>query len=238
MDKIEKLKELNVLLESGVINQSEFNNLKKHILDGINDTNLDCTSNSKLNSVKIGKQIWTKENLNVDKFCNGEYIPHAKSTDEWLEVGKNKEAAWCYYNSLESNGTKYGKLYNWYAVIDPRVLAPKGWHIPSNREWIELENFLGDQNYAGKKIKSSTGWKDGINATNESGFCGLPGGYRHNDGLFYHIGEFGWWWSSSQSEWKTDFAMFRNAYCKLDSLNDNFDGMFKEVGLSVRCIRN
>lgn len=85
-------------------------------------------------TVKIGDQIWMAENLNVEKFRNYETIPEAKTKSEWEEAGENKQPAWCYYDNDPVNGAKYGKLYNWYAVIDPRGLAPSGWHIPNEAE--------------------------------------------------------------------------------------------------------
>jgi len=107
-------------------------------------------------SVKIGTQTWTTENLNVSTFRNGDPIMEAKTNEEWENAGKNKQPAWCYYENDPKNGAKYGKLYNWYAVNDPRGLAPAGWHVPSDAEWTILETFLGTD--AGKKMKSLSGW--------------------------------------------------------------------------------
>jgi uncharacterized protein (TIGR02145 family) len=107
--------------------------------------------------VTIGHQVWMTKNLDVDKFRNGDPIPQAKTDAEWEAAGKNKEPAWCYYNNDPANGVKYGKLYNWYAVNDSRGLAPVGYHIPSDAEWMQLTDFLGSE--AGSKMKSTTGWK-------------------------------------------------------------------------------
>ncbi len=79
-----------------------------------------------MKEIKIGDQIWSTENLNVDKFRNGDPIPLVKTEDDWEKACDNKEPAWCYYDSDPANGEKYGALYNWYAVIDPRGLAPEG----------------------------------------------------------------------------------------------------------------
>ena len=115
-------------------------------------------SNSFAQSVTIGTQTWTTKNLDVATFRNGDAIPQAK-TDEELEVaGNNKQAAWCYYENNTANGTKYGKLYNWYAVNDYRGLAPAGWHVPTDEEWTVLSTFLGGEDLAGKKMKSTSGW--------------------------------------------------------------------------------
>ena len=108
------------------------------------------------------------ENLNVDKFRNGDIIPEAKTNAEWSDANTNKTPAWCYYDNDPTNGEKHGKLYNWYAVNDSRGLAPTGYKIPTIKELMELE------------------------------FKGLTGGYRNNDGRFCYIGSYGYWWSSSE----------------------------------------
>ena len=126
-------------------------------------------------TVKINNQEWMTENLNVSAFRNGDSIPEAKTDLDWEEAGKKGKPAWCYYANDPANGIKYGKLYNWYAVNDPRGLAPAGWHVPTDAEWTELINSLGGGELAGAKMKSTTGWVDNRTATNESGFSGLPG---------------------------------------------------------------
>ena len=103
-------------------------------------------------TVVIGSQEWMAENLNVERFRNGDLIPQAKSAEEWWKAGVNKQPAWCYYNNEVKNGTVYGKLYNWFAVVDPRGLAPIGWHIPSFHEWQIVIEFLGS-NYAVYVVK-------------------------------------------------------------------------------------
>jgi uncharacterized protein (TIGR02145 family) len=176
----------------------------------------------------------------VSKFRNGDVIPEAKTYEEWRNAGHRGLPAWCYYENKTENGEKYGKLYNWFAVNDPRGLAPDGWHVPSDNEWSILIDFLGGNDIAGKKMKSTSGWnkislfKSG-NGSNESGFTGLPGGYRDNDGSYYDIGTIGYWWSSSES------------YSDYDAWNCNLyynygiasrDGYFKENGLTIRCLRD
>jgi len=110
----------------------------------------------KAQDVTIGTQTWTTKNLDVSKFRNGEAIPLAKTNAEWKSAGENQQPAWCYYENKGENGTTYGKLYNWYAVNDPRGLAPKGYHIPSDDEWTILTQNLGAE--AGTKMKSRSGW--------------------------------------------------------------------------------
>ena len=105
----------------------------------------------------IGTQVWMTKNLDVSTFRNGDPILQAKTDEEWEKAGENKQPAWCYYENDPANGAKYGKLYNWYAVIDSRGLAPVGYHIPSHEEWLKLYyDYLGLD--AGTKMKSKSGW--------------------------------------------------------------------------------
>jgi len=106
-------------------------------------------------SVKIGNQVWMSTNLNVDIYRNGDIIPQVTDPTAWAEL---TTGAWCYYNNDSLKGAIYGKLYNWYAVNDPRGLAPKGWHIPTDEEWITLVNSLGGDTVAGGKMKSTGTW--------------------------------------------------------------------------------
>jgi len=190
-------------------------------------------------TVTIGKQVWMTKNLNVSSFRNGDPIPEAKTEGEWKAYSQAKEPAWCYYDNDSSNGEKYGKLYNWYAVKDKRGLAPAGYHIPTDKEWTVLTNYLGGVEIAGAKMKSSQGWgvKDG-NGTNSSGFSGLPGGDRRDDGSFLGIGNYGGWWSSSEGS-------AGNAWCRTLGWHSggvgrsDFGKVYgKVIGWSVRCLRD
>ena len=111
-------------------------------------------------TISIGKQEWLDSNLAVDTFRNGDAIPEAKTKAAWLKAGKEGKPAWCFYNNDPSNETKYGKLYNWYAVNDPRGLAPDGYQVASEKDWQVLKTFLDDDNNlgAGNKLKSQVGW--------------------------------------------------------------------------------
>lgn len=102
---------------------------------------LTITFTSFTQQVKIGEQIWQKKNLDVSTFRNGDIIPEAKTTEEWLEANENKQAAWCYFDNDKSLSKESGKLYNWYAVNDPRGLAPKGWKVPTFEDYMEIVNF-------------------------------------------------------------------------------------------------
>lgn len=161
------------------------------------------------NTVFINHEGWTIENLITDHFRNGDSIPEAQSEEEWLQFGQERKPAFCYYDFNPANKYKYGKLYNWYAVIDIRGLAPKGWHIPRDEDWKALIQELGGPDEAGKKMKSTKGWGNLMdfsgNGTNYSDFAGLPGGIlRTTDDLvkFFNKGNNGYWWSSTDASSK------------------------------------
>ena len=88
--------------------------------------------------VKIGDQKWMSVNLNVSHFRNGDSIPEVRTPEDWEKAGKEQKPAWCYYDNNPENQSRLGKLYNWYAVNDPRGLAPEGWHVSSDADWNVL----------------------------------------------------------------------------------------------------
>ena len=185
-------------------------------------------------TVTIGNQVWMTKNLNVDKFRNGDPIPEAKTDEEWIKAGENKQPAWCYYENDPANGEKYGKLYNWYAVNDPRGLAPEGWHVPSEEELQDLFNYLGGRKFAGIALKNDSGWLDKGNGTNKSGFSALPGGHRHLDGIFDSAESIGHWWASS--------VFKENVFINLNLFHKKRKGMITMVpandGASVRFVQD
>lgn len=194
--------------------------------------------------VKIGKQVWMTQNLNIDKFRNGDTIPEAKTIDEWRAAHKNEKPAWCYYNDDPANGDKYGKLYNWYAVVDPRGIAPEGWHVPSDSEFKILKEFLGFIDIPKPRVYDG-GWmkminpKDWMNnmhcslCNNSSGLTLLPGGKRFHDGEFSGFGFEGHWWSSTKyEEMHTYDRQLSDGYGFVNYGEDI------RAGLSIRCIKD
>ena len=196
-----------------------------------------------LPNVTIGTQVWSSTNLDVTTYRDGTPIPQVTDPTQWTNL---TTGAWCYYNNDPANGAVYGKLYNWYAVAgihdtDPstpnKILAPQGWHVPSDIEWTTLTTFLGGESIAGGKMKS-TGtslWQSpNTAATNESGFTGLPAGGRDDYGSFSNIGLNGFWWSSS--EFISNSAFNRYLYYNYSFVNRQF--IFLNYGMSVRCLRD
>ena len=211
-----------------------------------------------LPSVTIGTQIWTSKNLDVATYSDGTPIPEVTDLSEWAAL---TTGAWCYYNNdpkpgrNPSNGAVYGKLYNWYAVAgiwneasktdanQRKQLAPSGYHVPSDTEWTTITNYLGGEAVAGGEMKVtgySDWWTPNTDATNSSGFEGLPGGYRDGnflyDGGFLYIGDVGMWWSSSSSEYDPTWKKY--LYLSYNSGNAGISWQPQSKGFSVRLIKN
>ena len=187
--------------------------------------------------IVIGKQIWMTENLNVDRFRNGDLIPESKTPAEWQKAAETKQPAWCYYNNDPKNGLQFGKLYNWYAVSDSRGLTPTGWHLPSDAEYTILTDLFGGDKYGpntGSKMKSKAGWSKNTDITNESGFSGLPAGGCISNGSFSLLGEAGGWWSATEQTATSAWArqLINNSGYVFRVAGD------KGSGLSVRCIKD
>jgi len=187
-----------------------------------------------LPTIVIGTQQWMEKNLDVLTYRNGDIIPQVTDPTAWAAL---TTGAWCYYNNDPLNGAIYGKLYNWYAVNDPRGLAPVGWHVPTNAELTTLSTTLGGDAVAGGKMKvaGTTRWSaPNTGADNSSGFAGLPGGIRGGNGAFSAVGANGSWWSST--EYSTTFARFGGLASNSGAIARVYD--VKQAGFSVRCLRD
>jgi|SRR5688572_4557915 len=186
-------------------------------------------------SVSICCQRWMTRNLNVATYRNGDAIPNVTYGDDWLLL---TTGAYCYYdNDSATYAATYGKLYNWYAVNDPRGLAPEGWYIPTDFEWTTIGTCLGGDVVAGGPMKEigTTHWTTpNTGATNLSGFTSLPGGYRASNGTFYSISSYGKWWTSTEDN--TYGAWSRDLGHSNDDLNRSISS--KVSGFSVRCLRD
>jgi uncharacterized protein (TIGR02145 family) len=183
-------------------------------------------------TIKIGDQWWMAENLKVTRYRNHEAIDSIASTGWNRTTG-----AYCVYDISTANIKTYGKLYNWYAVNDPRNIAPEGWHVPTDAEWTTLTTFLGGEELAGGKLKETgiTHWKDpNTEADNESGFSALPGGSRNWDGTFDLINGYGFWWSTTAADNEDSWSR----YIKNDKASVTRYGANNKDGFSVRCIKD
>jgi len=196
-------------------------------------------------TVTIGLQIWMVENLKVTHYRNGDPIPNVTDNNTWSDLSSG---AYCDYDNDTSNVATYGRLYNWYAVVDNRGHAPEGWHVPTDEEWKQLEMYLGMSQVEadsvgergtdeGGKVKDTgtTHWSSpNAGATNESGFTALPGGHSNTRGNFYSIDGYAYFWSSS--EYYGSGAWYR----RLNFSNSKFNRYIcdNRHGYSVRCVKD
>ena len=193
------------------------------------------TPSANFSSVGICCQTWMTKNLDVATYRNGDPIPKVTGASDWANL---TTGAYCYYNNDSTTyAAIYGKLYNWYAVADPRGLAPEGWHIPSDFEWSTLGTCLGGNSVAGGLIKEmgTIHWSapnDG--ATNQSNLTALPGGIRYYDGSFDDLGDYGYWWSVTSND--PESAWNRTARYTDSFLTSPSNS--KLSGFSVRCIKD
>jgi len=187
-------------------------------------TFLFCAINCSAQIVSIGTQAWSTANLDVTKFRNGDTIPQAKSKMEWEDAGRSRQPVWCYYNYDAQNGEKYGKLYNWYAVNDPRFLAPLGWHIPNSLEVQQLEDVY--------KLLPEDGTF--LGRLNAFGFNAVMAGYITPTGESMNFKQFVAWWTSDPDQinsWaKFSFGWYEGA--------DISSEVGKKYGFYVRCIKD
>jgi uncharacterized protein (TIGR02145 family) len=185
-------------------------------------------------AVTIGTQVWMLEDLKTTHYRNGDPIPDVTDNTHWENLSSG---AFCAYENDAEIGDTYGLLYNWYAINDERNIAPYGWHIPSNEEWLVLANYLGGASIAGGKLKESgtLHWlSPNKGATNESGFTALPAGCRMANGSFVSINVSGRWWRKDEFTAESGVSWYM-AYSH-DLLGWAF--YLKQYGFSVRCIKD
>jgi uncharacterized protein (TIGR02145 family) len=164
---------------------------------------------------------WMTENLNIAYYRNGDSIPEVTDPKKWAKL---KTGAWCYYDNEPENGKEYGKLYNWYAVNDPRGLAPEGWHIPTIEELTKAVNNDGD-------ALKAMGYGSGKNT---SGFSALLAGYRDSVGYFYDLGYVPYFWSSTEYDTVSAYDLVLPYHDSNVTLSHNS----KAYGFSVRYIKD
>jgi len=201
-------------------------------------------------TVKIGTQVWMAENLRTTKYNDGTSISYVTTNSDWAALST---PGYSFCNNDAANKSMYGALYNWYTVNTGK-LAPTGWHVPTDAEWTTLENYLiaNGYNYDGtttenkiaKAMAAITSWPfstrtgstgNQLTTNNTSGFAGLPGGYRDNNGTFYDNGYGGgYWWTSTK--YSADYVWYRNLQYDLSYISNN--ATYMQCGLSVRCVQD
>ena len=185
-------------------------------------------------TVTICSQVWMQRNLDVTTYRNGDPIPEVSDPTQWSNL---TTGAWTYVNGDPSTNATYGKMYNWYAVNDPRGIAPVGWHIPTKAEFTTLANCLGGEYIAGGPLKTAgtTDWMSpNTGGTNSSGFSALPGGKRSILGAFNSFGTQASFWTSTQisgtNSW--GFALFHS------TVSSSFTSPQKSEGATIRCLKD
>ena len=190
-----------------------------------------------ITGVSIGNQVWSATNTDVLTFRNGDTIPHARSAGEWEKAGQEGTPAWCYYQSDTGEVRNYGRMYNWFAVNDERGLAPVGWHVATQDDWITLEDFLGKDN-AGVLFRNDSVWNTG---NTHSGTGILLGGYRGRDGRFTGMGEFTYMTSATEADIRdsrNDQMAIWGRGVHIDNKTVMRCALDKQFGLYVRCVRD
>ena len=175
----------------------------------------------------IGTQLWMVENLQATHYRNRDIIDYYD------------------YKDKSSNSEIYGRLYDWNAVINESGICPEEFQVPSNDEWTILIDYLGGATVAGGKMKEvgHEHWEYHSDeytedATNESGFSGLPGGYRDKYGNYFGINKQGFFWSSTEDINDSDNAWRRSIEYNSSEVYGFYWGMNKISGLSIRCIKD
>lgn len=189
--------------------------------------------------IRIGSMYWLRSNLCVTKYRTGEAIPVVTADNQWKT---QTTGAICSYEISGENATRYGLLYNKYAVDNAKGICPEGWHVPSRDEWLQLAEMLGGPATAGGHLKSRGTIEEGTGlwyapnsgATDSVGFSSLPGGYRINYGTFYSLGNVAFFWTSSDSTAVYGWNMI------LDANNAELQSYFnpRAAGFSVRCTKD
>ncbi|GAO41462.1 fibrobacter succinogenes major paralogous domain-containing protein [Flavihumibacter petaseus] len=186
--------------------------------------------------VIIGSQTWMKSNLKTTRYSNGDTIPTGLSNTAW---GTATTGAFAIYNNDQSSHTTYGKLYNWFAAADSRKIAPQGWHVPSDEERSALVLELGESLVAGGALKEAglAHWiSPNEGATNSSGFTGLPGGTRMENGEYSYIGNGGYWWTTTTYSGNPAEAEAQGLFA-FTAEGNQITGL-KVRGASIRCIKD
>jgi uncharacterized protein (TIGR02145 family) len=157
--------------------------------------------------IAIGGQTWMAENLNY--------------------AAKGSK---CYNNKAE-NCAKHGRLYTWETAF---TACPAGTHLPTDKEWTILVDYVGGDEMAGTKLKSVAGWNEDGGGMNDYGWSALSGGYGYSDGRFITAGSCGHWWSATERS--ANYAKSWSMYSNAQTVGWDYNG--KTYLLSVRCVQD
>ena len=193
-------------------------------------------------TVVIGTQTWMAENLRTSKYRNGELIETTNPSTKDITSENSPKYQWTFdFNIGENNLATYGRMYTWYSATDSRNIAPSGWHVPTNRDWQTLYDYLGNKQSEKLRESGTIHWTSlNSNATNETGFTALPAAIRSIDGTFDKTDVYTMWWSSSDkviedmaTGWSIDMDLESNTPFSFNGSNH-----YKKSGLYVRCVKD
>jgi uncharacterized protein (TIGR02145 family) len=226
----------------------------------IGNLNIADTDGNSYNTVVIGNQVWTVENLRTTKYSDGTDIPHVTNGTSWSNLST---PGYCFYdnNTDASYQEKWGALYNWYAVNTGK-LAPDGWRVPTDADWTQLEEYLiangynwdgsTSDNKIGKSLAAKTDWTSSytsgdvgndLSSNNRTGFSALPGGYRYYGGIFSLQSDSCFWWSATETGVSDALNRFLgydyDGVCRKYNCESPFSSNYnKKYGFSVRLVRD
>jgi uncharacterized protein (TIGR02145 family) len=188
------------------------------------------------NTVKIGTQEWTVQNLKVTHFQNGDVIFNVAEPYQWFST---TAPSYCYFDNDLSKVSVYGNLYNFYTAVDSRNVCPDGWHVPSKDEWTTLINYFGNQYIADARMREAgtAHWYHSTGADNSSGFTFLPVGIRDAGGYFYGMTYNGSIWTSTES---TDINGIGGWMASMytDHSEVVINSYSKSNGAAIRCVKD
>jgi uncharacterized protein (TIGR02145 family) len=184
-------------------------------------------------SVRIGAQVWMARNVAVTQFRNGDPIPELRTTQAWISASTAGQPGRVAYANAEENIARWGYLYNYAAVADPRGICPAGWRVPNDADWRTLETSLGGGSAASNALKARTGWSANGGGSDSTGFSALPGGWRTQTGVFYLADRIAYFWSTSRSGRNSTAHMLFNESRPIFRIGYDIG-----MGQSLRCIAN
>ncbi len=267
MNKVDQIKELKMLLETGAIDESQYSVLLNEIVGGKPQVEektekFESAVKNDFDSVIIDNQAWMIKNLNIKNFRNGDPIKEASNEEKWEEALTTETPAWCYYDDDPINGDEYGLLYNYFAINDKRGLAPDGWGIPDEKDFKNLTKQLD-----GRSLRSRSGWSfyeeiteidiadeetykyqasSGGNGTNKSGFNLKSGGF-YSSGRHIDLGHSGILWiKDSLSKFISSQDLHSSIERKVKDYEECFEFSYQHPpfinltnsgGFNVRCIK-
>ena len=158
-------------------------------------------------TVVIGKQTWMAENLNYEA-----------------------ENSLCYSGRSE-NCTKFGRIYTWPVA---KTACPSGWHLPKREEFLTLITAVGEDS-SGTMLKSTSGWSNDGNGTDDYSFSALPAGGRSSSGYYIDGGKEAYIWSSTESDSYSAYYLNLTSYNEKAYLSNN---NAKDYWFSVRCVQD